>query len=125
MSSSDQKHLANMTYPYAGYYNYYYDPQGYAQQYAAVDPSAYPQSQAAYTQNQAPVSPVASWFNYKDSSYLKGFLVGAGVALVLANPTVQKALISGTVKCWNALQGGVEEVKEKVKDVRAEMSNDD
>ncbi len=118
MSSPDQKHLANMAYdPYGGYYYYYYDPQGYAQQYATGDAYAMAQSQAQ--------SPVGSWFNYKDSSYLKGFLVGAGVALVLANPTVQKALISGTVKCWNALQGGVEEVKEKVKDIKAEMSNGD
>ncbi len=119
MSSPDQKHLMNVTpYPYSGYYNYYYDPQGYAQQYSTADPSYYSQSPAA-------ASPVGSWFNYQDSSYLKGFLVGAGVALILANPTVQKALISGTVKCWNAVQGGVEEVKEKVKDVRAEMSNDE
>lgn len=117
MSSSDQKHLPNMVYnPYGGYY--YYEPQGYAQQYAPADPTY------AAAQNQAQ-SPVGSWFNYKDSSYLKGFLVGAGIAVVLANPTVQKALISGTVKCWNAVQGGVEEVKEKVKDVKAEMSNGD
>lgn len=67
-------------------------------------------------------STVQSWFNFSNSGYLKGFAIGAGVALVLGNPTVQKAIVSGSVKLWSAVQGGVEEMKEKVKDIKAEIS---
>ncbi len=74
--------------------------------------------QAQYPQTGA----VQSWFDFQNSSYLKGFVVGAGIALVLANPTVQKALVSGAVKVWTGLQGGVEEIKEHVKDIKAEIS---
>jgi len=70
-------------------------------------------------------STAQSWFNFSNSGYLKGFVIGAGVALVLGNPTVQKSIVSGAVKCWSALQGGVEEVKEKVKDIKAEISSKD
>lgn len=63
-----------------------------------------------------------SWFNFRNSGYLKGFVVGAGLALVLTNPTVQKALVSGAVRVWSAVQGGVEEVKEQIQDIKAEMS---
>lgn len=63
-----------------------------------------------------------SWFNFRNSGYLKGFAVGAGVALVLTNPAVQKALVAGAVKVWSTVQGGVEEVKEQIQDIKAEMS---
>lgn len=64
------------------------------------------------------------WLNFSNTGYLKGFAVGAAAALVLTNPTVQKALVTGVVKIWSAVQGGVEEVKEQIQDVKAEMSQD-
>lgn len=63
-----------------------------------------------------------SWFNFRNSGYLKGFVVGAGLALVLTNPAVQKAMVSAGVRLWSTVQGGVEEVKEQIQDVKAEMS---
>jgi hypothetical protein len=66
-----------------------------------------------------------SWFNFRNTGYLKGFAVGAGVALVLTNSAVQKALVAGAVKLWSAVQGGVEEVKEQIQDIKAEMSQKD
>jgi hypothetical protein len=65
---------------------------------------------------------VESWFNFRNSGYIKGFVVGAGLALVLTNPAVQKAMVSAGVRLWSTVQGGVEEVKEQIQDVKAEMS---
>lgn len=78
---------------------------------------------AAPVPNQT--SPVTSWFNFTSADYLKGLALGAGVALVATNPTVQKAVVSGAVKVWAALQSGVEELKEQVQDAKAEISQQD
>ena len=67
-------------------------------------------------------SAAASWINFSNTTYLKGFVLGAGLTLVAVNPTVQKAVVSGAVKLWSAMQGGVEEIKEHVKDIKAEIS---
>lgn len=72
----------------------------------------------AYPQPNA----ITNWYNFSDGSYLKGFLVGAGVTLLVTNPTVQKSIVKGAVKIWSLFQGGVEEVKEQIQDVKAEMS---
>lgn len=76
----------------------------------------------ASTQVQPVQAPIKSWVNVTDSRYLKGFAVGAAVAIVASNPTVQKAVVSGSVKLWAALQGGIEEAKEKLQDIKAEVN---
>ena len=81
-------------------------------QYPVYDPALAPQ----------PTTTLQSWFNFHNSGYLKGFVVGAGVALVLGNPTIQRTLVAGAVKLWTGVQGGMEEIKEHVKDIKAEMS---
>ncbi len=107
------------------YYEYPHPVQP-AQQYANVSYQGAPAPGEAQYYNYAaqPNQPgaVQSWVNFQNSTYVKGFVVGAGLALVLANPTVQKALVSGAVKLWTSMQGGVEEIKERVQDIRAEMS---
>ncbi|WP_419657300.1 hypothetical protein [Desulfosarcina variabilis] len=70
----------------------------------------------------APTSTIGSWFDYTNSSYLKGLLLGAGVTLLVTNPTVQNAVIKGSVAAWSAVVGGIEEVKERVRDARAEKT---
>ncbi len=82
-----------------------------------------PQYQQAYYPHTA-ASHVKEWFNFREPSYVKGFVIGAGVALVLTNPTVKKALVKGVVKLWGGLQGGVEELKEQIRDVQAEMGGE-
>ncbi len=67
-------------------------------------------------------SAVASWFDYKSNTYLKGLLIGAGVTLLATNPTVQKAVVKGSVSLWNGIRGGVEEIKEKIEDIKAELA---
>ena len=65
---------------------------------------------------------ISSWFAFSESSYLKGFAIAAGVTLVATNPKVRESIVKGGVKAWQCIQGGMEELKEKVQDVRAEMS---
>jgi len=69
----------------------------------------------------SPSTGVSSWFEFSNSGYLKGFILGAGVTFLVANPAIQKALITGAVKLWSLIQGGVEEIKEQAQDVKAEM----
>ncbi len=94
----------------------------YLYQYQTTDP-AYAYNTAQH--ETAPIAPpngIAAWYNFSDGSYLKGFLMGAGITLLVTNPTVQKGIVTGAVKLWSMVQGGVEEVKEQIQDVKAEMS---
>ena len=80
-------------------------------------PNAQYQSAASsFSQN------LSSWFDYKNRAYLKGLLIGAGVTLVATNPTVQKAVVKGAVAVWSGIQGSVEEIKEQIEDMKAELA---
>lgn len=59
--------------------------------------------------------------NFSDDQFWKGVLLGAVAALLVTNDTVQKAVMKGTASVWTAAQSGVEEVKEKFEDVKAEI----
>ena len=61
--------------------------------------------------------------NFRDQQFWKGALLGAAVALLATNDTVQKSVIKGAAKVIGAIQGGVQEIKEKFEDVRAEMQH--
>lgn len=60
-----------------------------------------------------------------NTSFLKGLLVGAGVAFVATNPTVQKAVVTGAVNLFTAFQGSIEEMKEQIQDAKEELSQTD
>ncbi len=111
--SHENKTPAALPLPQASERYYFLDSQGYLRQAYSGEAPAAPQNAG-----------VGSWFNYRDKTYLAGLVIGVSLALVLSNPKVQKSLISGAVKCWNGVQGGVEEIKEKVKDAQAEFSRD-
>ncbi|WP_207263870.1 YtxH domain-containing protein [Desulfovibrio sp. Huiquan2017] len=115
-SSQEGAYMKNPQQP-----SYYYQD---ANQYGAANAQAAgmnPVTAPSTSQTGA----MTSWFNFTSSDYLKGLALGAGVALVATNPTVQKAVVSGAVKVWAALQGGVEELKEQVQDAKAELSQQD
>ncbi len=121
--SSAQPGMYNMqdnAYAYYPQYdqNLYQYGEGSGHPYQAGEMQAY-----AYPQEQPRT--LSTWFDFSDSCYLKGFLIGAGVTFLLTNSTVQKAIVRGGVNLMSALQGGVEEVKEQVKDIKAEMSQGD
>lgn len=120
-SSEEGAYMKNPQQP-----SYYFQDNN---QYGAVNAQAaagYPsQTPASTAPVQAESSTLGSWLNFTSGDYLKGIALGAGVALVATNPTVQKAVVSGAVKVWAALQGGVEELKEQVQDAKAELSQED
>jgi hypothetical protein len=98
----------------------YYPPAPGTQQTYGYEPDAAIRERAMVP--APPQSAIASWFDYSNSSYIKGLLVGAGAALLVTHPTVQTAVVKGAVAAWTAVVGGIEEIKERVRDARAEKS---
>lgn len=70
----------------------------------------------------AQVSWTQGWLAFNDPGYVKGLLLGAAAAYLLTNPRVQRAVVKSAVTLWTSVQGGVEEVKEQIQDIKAEMS---
>ena len=60
-------------------------------------------------------------YSSQSSQFWKGAVIGTGIALLLGNETVQKAMIKGATTLFSAAQAGVEEIKEKFEDIKAEM----
>ncbi len=89
-------------------------------QYAQVDPSGYA-AQSGYSA-PAQTSWTQGWFAVTDPGYIKGLLLGAAATYLLTNPKVQRAMVKGVVTLWTSVQGSVEEVKEQIQDIKAEMS---
>ncbi|MFD2249106.1 hypothetical protein FHS82_002863 [Pseudochelatococcus lubricantis] len=55
-------------------------------------------------------------------SFVKGLLIGAGAAWLLTNEAAQRTIMRTAVQLWTAVQGGVEELKEKLHDAEAEVA---
>ena len=94
-------------------------PQNHEPLYDANQYGMVPQQ--SYQVQAAPVGAGFLGMNFRDEQFWKGALLGAAVALLVTNETVQKSVIKGAAKVISAVQGGVQEVKEKFEDVRAEM----
>jgi len=77
--------------------------------------------QPALTVNPAAV-PTTSilGLDVQDSQFWKGALLGAAVTLLITNETVQKGVVKTVSKLTLAAQCGVEEMKEKFEDAKAE-----
>ncbi len=82
----------------------------------------YQQPQAIVTPTSAIPSPPSSVLgvNVQDSQFWKGALLGAAVALLVTNESVQKGVIKGISSLSAAAQSGMEEMKEKFEDAKAE-----
>jgi hypothetical protein len=98
----------------------YYQTDAYGQPVYLHDPDAAGRERAFVP--AAPPSSLGSWFDYTNPSYIKGLLIGAGVTLLVTNPTVQAAVVKGAVSAWSVVVGGIEEIKERIRDARAEKS---
>ncbi len=72
----------------------------------------------ANTQN-APSTPFLNSFNTND--FFKGALIGAAVGYLLTNEKAQKTIMKTFVKGGDMLQMGIEEMKERFEDAKAEL----
>ncbi|PIE72432.1 MAG: hypothetical protein CSA20_07760 [Deltaproteobacteria bacterium] len=81
-----------------------------------------PQQTYANTATQAvPVStPATLGVNLQDNQFWKGALLGAAVTLLLTNESVQKGVVKTFSQLSAAAQSGIEEIKEKFEDAKAE-----
>jgi hypothetical protein len=95
-------------------------PRDYLYEAYQFGPANYPPAVVA---PQFANSADSQWLgmNFRDDQFWKGVLLGAAVALLVTNDTVQKAVMKATASVWTAAQSGVEEVKEKFEDVKAEI----
>jgi hypothetical protein len=85
-------------------------------------PTAPVYQQTVPVQAVAPVAPTTSilGLDVQDSTFWKGALLGAAVAMLVTNETVQKGVVKSVSKLTAAAQSGVEEMKEKFEDAKAE-----
>lgn len=66
-------------------------------------------------------SGLGSFFNFRDERFLKGAITGAALTFVLTNESFQKNTVKSVLKFWHMLQGGMEEMKERIQDIDAEL----
>lgn len=116
-------------YPYSPYYgNPYYPAQNSGQHVAqhAAQYGAAPTHPYTPSMTQTPVSANNTpFFNITNPGFIKGAAIGAVVAYLLTNETVQHNAIKASVKSWSLLQGGIEEIKERFRDAEAELHTAD
>lgn len=55
-------------------------------------------------------------------SLVKGLAVGAGVAWLLTSEAAQRSIMRTGLRLWTVLQGGIEELKERMHDAEAEVA---
>ncbi|BDH44804.1 hypothetical protein TUM12370_08480 [Salmonella enterica subsp. enterica serovar Choleraesuis] len=91
-------------YPY-GYPYYYPYPQGYANPQQPVAPAARP----AYRQANS------------RTHLITGLVAGAAITCLLTNRQVQQGISATASKAWGTVRGEVEELKERLADLQAEL----
>ena len=76
------------------------------------------------TQNSA-TSAISSFLNSGNSQtdFLKGAFIGAVATFILTNKDAQKAIFKGFAKISNLFEMGIEELKERYEDAKAEVDS--
>ena len=85
-----------------------------------------PTATPVYQQQVQPVYPAPPTtsvlgLDVQDSQFWKGALLGAAVTLLVTNESVQKGVVKTLSKLTLAAQSGIEEMKEKFEDAKAEV----
>ena len=89
-------------------------------QYPQYATAATPQEATPVQQVPAPSTTVLG-LDVKSSTFWTGAAVGAGLALLVTNESVQKGVVKTFSKMMAAVGGGIEEIKEKYEDAKAEV----
>ena len=68
---------------------------------------------------------ISSFFNSgnSQSDFLKGAFIGAVATFILTNKDAQKAIFKGFAKISNLFEMGIEELKERYEDAKAEVDS--
>ena len=59
--------------------------------------------------------------NFNAAGFVKGLLIGGVAAYVLTNPKAQECLFKAIIKGGELINAGIEELKERFEDVKAEL----
>ena len=59
--------------------------------------------------------------NFNAAGFVKGLLIGGIAAYVLTNPKAQECVLKAIVKGGALINAGIEELKERFEDVKAEL----
>ena len=94
-----------------------------AREPVAMPAQTYAQPAQVHAVPPAPVPAQSSLLglDVSSSAFWKGALVGAGVTVLLTSETVQKAVVKTLSRGMAAASAGVEEMKEKYEDAKAEV----
>lgn len=86
--------------------------------------SGFGANQNANTQNSA-TSALSSFLNSGNSQtdFLKGAFIGAVATFILTNKDAQSAIFKGFAKISNLFEMGIEELKERYEDAKAEVDS--
>ena len=93
--------------------------------YGAFNPyfASMPQPQNPYmSQANAAQGGILATLTTQKGEILKGAAIGAVAAFILTNPTTQNAIFKGIAKLSSLLEMGVEELKERYEDAKAEVN---
>lgn len=98
-----------------------YPGYGYAPGHGAAQ-AGYGDQRSGYG-DQRQTQSSSSFLNFGNDRFVKGLLIGAAATYLITNESVQRTVIKGVVQIWSALQGGIEEVKERFHDAEAELQH--
>lgn len=77
------------------------------------------------TNSQNTTNALSSFFNSGNTQqdFLKGAFIGAVATFILTNKDAQKAIFKGFAKISNLFEMGIEELKERYEDAKAEVDS--
>lgn len=72
---------------------------------------------------EAPARVDNTWLglDFHNDQFWKGVVLGSLLTILITSETVRETLMKGVAKVWTGTKSGVEELKEKFEDVKAEI----
>ncbi|MCD8213995.1 MAG: YtxH domain-containing protein [Campylobacter sp.] len=61
--------------------------------------------------------------NFNSAGFIKGLIIGGIAAYILTNPKAQECVFKAIVKGGALINAGIEELKERFEDVKAELES--